>query len=70
MGHKVGKAFAEFRRATTEFRMNLEREVAATEVKEVVDEVVETVREAKGAVARDLRIEPNAPEPDDDPGQG
>ena len=69
MGHKVGKAFAEFRRATTEFRINLEREVAATEVKETLDEVGKTVREVEGAVSRDLRIEPDAPGPDDDPGQ-
>ncbi len=67
IGRTVGKAFAEFRRATTDFKMNLEREVEASEIKEAVREVDKTVREVKGAVARQLQFEPEASGPDDDP---
>ena len=66
IGRTVGKAFSEFRRATTDFKMNLEREVESTELKEVAREVDQTVREAKGAVERQLQFEPEASEPDDD----
>ncbi len=69
IGRKVGKAFSEFRRATTDFKMNLEREVESTELtelKEVAQEVDQTVREAKGVVERQLRFEPEASGPDDD----
>lgn len=66
IGRTVGKAFSEFRRATTDFKLNLEREVEASEIKEVVREVDKTVREAKGAVARELQFEPEAAGPDDD----
>ena len=66
MGRMVGKAFSEFRRATTDFKMNLEREVEATEIKEAVREVDQTIKEAKGAIARQLQFEPEASGPDDD----
>lgn len=66
IGRTVGKAFSEFRRATTDFKMNLEREVESTELKEVAREVDQTVREAKGAVERQLQFEPEASGPDDD----
>jgi sec-independent protein translocase protein TatA len=66
IGKTVGKAFSEFRRATTDFKMNLEREVESTGLKEVAQEVDETVREAKGAVERQLKFEPEASGPDDD----
>jgi len=66
MGRMVGKAFSEFRRATTDFKMNLEREVEATEIKEAVREVDQTVKEARGAIARQLQFEPEASLPDDD----
>ncbi len=64
IGRKVGKAFSEFRRATADFKMNLEREVDASEVKEAVREVDDTVREAKATVARQLQFE--TPEDDTD----
>lgn len=57
IGRTVGKAFAEFRRATTDFKMNLEREVDASEIKEAVREVDKTVRE----------FNPEISGPDDDP---
>lgn len=57
IGRTVGKAFAEFRRATTDFKMNLEREVEASEIKEAVREVDKAVREFK----------PEVSGPDDDP---
>jgi sec-independent protein translocase protein TatA len=66
IGRTVGKAFSEFRRATTDFKMNLEREVESTELKEVAREVDQTVREAKGAVARERPIEPEKAGPNDD----
>ena len=66
IGRTVGKAFSEFRRATTDFKMNLEREVESTEIKEVAREVDQTVREAKGAVERQFQFEPEASGPDDD----
>ena len=66
MGRTIGKAFSEFRRATTDFKMNLEREVQASEVKDVVDEVKETVRDAQSAVARERPLEPKKAVPNDD----
>ena len=66
IGRTVGKAFSEFRRATTDFKMNLEREVESTEIKEVAREVDQTVRDARGAIARQLQFEPEASDPDDD----
>ena len=39
MGRTVGKALSEFRRATTDFRMNLEREVDAAEERPAAPQV-------------------------------
>ena len=55
MGRTIGKALAEFRRTTTDFKMKLEREVEASDVKDVAGEANETVREIEGAVSRDVR---------------
>ncbi len=66
IGRTVGKAFSEFRRATTDFKMNLEREVDNTEIKEAAQDVEQTVRETEGAIARQLQFEPEASGPDDD----
>jgi len=66
IGKTIGKAFSEFRRATTDFKMNLEREVESTEIKAAAREIDETVREAEGAIARQLQFEPEASGPDDD----
>jgi TatA/E family protein of Tat protein translocase len=67
MGRTIGKAFSEFRRATTDFKMNLEREIRASEVREAVDDVDKTVREVRGAVRRELNLEPDKVEPNDAP---
>jgi len=66
IGKTIGKAFSEFRRATTDFKMNLEREVESTEIKAAAREIDETVQEAEGAIARQLQFEPEASGPDDD----
>jgi len=66
IGRTIGSALSEFRRATTDFKMNLEREVESTEIKEVAREVDQTVRDARGAIARQLQFEPEASDPDDD----
>lgn len=58
MGRTLGKAFSEFRRTTADFKMKLEQEVDAADVKDVIREVDETVREVKGAVSRDVRDDP------------
>jgi Tat protein translocase TatB subunit len=55
MGRTIGKALAEFRRTTTDFKMKLEREIEASDVKDAVDEAKETVREIEGAVSRGVR---------------
>ena len=66
IGKTVGKAFSEFRRATTDFKMNLEREVESTEIKEAARDVEKTVRDTEGAIRRELLFEPEASGPDDD----
>jgi Sec-independent protein translocase protein TatA len=50
----IGKALSEFRKATTDFKMNLEREVDLTEVREVKEglksagkEITDTVSELR-----------------------
>ncbi|NIM00300.1 MAG: twin-arginine translocase TatA/TatE family subunit [Acidobacteria bacterium] len=66
IGRTVGKAFSEFRRATTDFKMNLEREVESTEIKQAARDVEQTVRETDLSIARQLQFEPEKPGPDDD----
>lgn len=51
IGRTVGAALSEFRRATTDFKMNLEREVDLTDVKAAGKEITGTLEEVKG-VAR------------------
>ncbi len=68
IGRTVGKAFAEFRRATTDFKMNLEREVEASEIKEAVREVTSEIKEAVREVDKTVReFKPEVSGPDDDP---
>lgn len=57
IGRTVGKAVAEFRRATTDFKMNLEREVDAVEKPEKPK-----ATEVDGAVAREASVS-TPPEP-------
>jgi len=54
MGRTISKAFAEFRRTTTDFKMKLEREIESTEVKGAVEELNKTVHDVEGAVSRDV----------------
>jgi len=51
IGRTIGGALSEFRKATTDFRSNLEREVDLTDLKEARRDISDTVREVKG-VAR------------------
>ena len=60
IGRSLGKSLAEFRRATTDFKLNLEREVDLAEVKEAGREISETVDEVKG-----LAVEREKNPPDD-----
>ena len=67
IGRTLGKGLTEFRKATSEFKANLEREVDLTDVKEARD----TLREAKqeirstidGAKSLDVPSPPPAPKP-------
>ena len=51
IGRTIGSALSEFRRATTDFKMNLEREVDLSDVKAAGKEISGTLEEVKG-VAR------------------
>jgi Tat protein translocase TatB subunit len=51
LGRTLGGALAEFRKATNDFKRNLEREVELNDLREVGGEVQRTVDEVKG-VAR------------------
>ncbi len=50
IGRMVGKALSEFRKATTDFKMNLEREVDLTELKEVKEGLKSTGKEISDTV--------------------
>ena len=51
IGRMVGKALAEFRSVTTEFKSTLDREVALDELKKTRDDLQSVVGEVKGAVS-------------------
>lgn len=61
IGRTVGAALSEFRRATTDFKMNLEREVDLTDVKAAGKEITGTLEEVK-SVARGT-LDPLPPRP-------
>ena len=50
IGRTIGKGLSEFRKATSDFKANLEREVDLSEVKEARD----TLRDAKGDIRSTL----------------
>ena len=50
IGRTVGKALSEFRRATTDFKLNLEREVDSAELRETRQEIDRAADEVKQAV--------------------
>ena len=51
IGRTIGSALSEFRKATTDFRSNLEREVDLSDLREARRDISDAVREVKG-VAR------------------
>jgi sec-independent protein translocase protein TatB len=51
IGRTIGSALSEFRKATTEFRSNLEREVDLTDLNEARRDISDAVHEVRG-VAR------------------
>ena len=56
IGRTVGSALSEFRRATTEFKSNLEREVRLSEVQSVSREISASVDEVKGVARGETSI--------------
>jgi sec-independent protein translocase protein TatB len=66
IGRMVGKALSEFRKATTDFKMNLEREVDLTEVREVHEGLKSTGKEISDTVGelRRTSVTPPAPTAD------
>jgi len=58
IGRMVGKALAEFRSVTTEFKSTLDREVALDEIKKTRDDLQSAVSEVKGAVSTTPRAAP------------
>lgn len=66
IGRMVGKALSEFRKATTDFKMNLEREVDLTEVREVQEGLKKTGKEISDTVGelRRTSVTPTGPTPD------
>jgi sec-independent protein translocase protein TatB len=66
IGRMVGKALSEFRKATTDFKMNLEREVDLTEVREVHEGLKSTGKEISDRVGelRRTSVTPPAPTAD------
>jgi len=64
IGKTLGSALAEFRRATTDFKMSLEREVNVDEIRDIRRDVKETVDEVNQLrVSRDPAAKRMAPSP-------
>ena len=67
IGRTIGKGLTEFRKATSEFKSNLEREVDLTDVKEARDTIREAKQEIRSTIdgARSLEVPatPSAPKP-------
>ena len=55
IGRMVGKALAEFRSVTTEFKSTLDREVALDDIKKTRDDLQSVAGEIKGAVSTVVR---------------
>ena len=62
LGRSFGKTVAEFRRASQEFRNNLEQEVRLDDLKETGDALKNAAREAR-SVLDDVDPRPGAPRP-------
>ena len=50
LGKTLGRAMSEFRKATTDFKMNLEREIEMEEIREARNAIKDTARETQRAV--------------------
>jgi sec-independent protein translocase protein TatB len=65
IGRTLGKAMADFRRATNDFRTNLEREVRMDELKDAIRPI--TTAPHPEAFARNVLNELTAPAPEPEP---
>lgn len=67
IGRTIGKGLTEFRKATSEFKSNLEREVDLTDVKDARDSLREAKAEIKSTIDGATRLHvpptPSAPKP-------
>jgi len=61
IGRTIGRGLSEFRKATTDFKSSLEREVDLDEVKETRDSIADAGRDIKNSIADAGRL--------DDPGE-
>ena len=64
IGRTIGKTVADFRRATNDFKLNLEREVRMEELKDAVSPI-ETAPPPE-TLARSVLLDPEAPAPSPD----
>jgi TatA/E family protein of Tat protein translocase len=73
IGRTIGKGLSEFRKATSDFKANLEREVDLSEVKEARDTLRDAKRDLRstidGARRFDVPPPPSAPAPSDSDSQ-
>ena len=58
IGRKIGSALSEFRRATTDFKMNLEREVDIDEVRSAGREIATVAEDARSLARGSLHFDP------------
>jgi Tat protein translocase TatB subunit len=63
IGRTIGKAMVEFRRATNDFRVNLEREIDVEKLKETRQGVIDAGREVAREVRDATRLEDPPPGP-------
>jgi Tat protein translocase TatB subunit len=70
IGRLVGRALSEFRRATYEFRTNLEREVELERMKEARDVLEESGRAVSAAIREMTTTEPERAAPEKAPPEG
>ena len=63
IGRTLGKGLTEFRKATSEFKANLEREVDLKEVKDARDTIREAKQEIRSTIDGTGRLEVPAPPP-------
>lgn len=63
IGRTLGSAMSEFRRATTDFRMSLEREVELGEIKETERDIRSAADEVGGALRGDPQARTSVDEP-------